>query len=163
MKHCVNLTLIRKSRLIQLMDLKIFHLRHVIKVVWRVTIHGRVIYFLVEVEDLKIALWVLLFCFCFCFFICFGLWICLLLKIQSTFNNTAVSVTVWMSFCFSFFLKTLLWPLSYLSHFEKKSHLVRKILCPIHTSSIYSIKYTITIPAFSKSSFWLYIHSIYQK
>ena len=97
------------------------------------------------------------------FFICFGLWICLLLKIWSIFNNTAGSATSMNVFLFLFSLKTLLWPLSYFSHFEKKSHLVRKILCPIHTSSIYSIKYAITIPAFSKSSFWLYIHSIYQK
>lgn len=131
---------------------------------WRIIIHGKIIDFLVDVEHLKIALWVLLFCFCFFFFIYFGLWICLLLKIWSIFNNTAGSATSMNVFLFLFFLKTLLWPLSYFSHFgKKKSHLVRKILCPIHISSIYSIKYAITIPAFSESSFWLYIHSVYQK
>lgn len=141
------------------MGLKIFHLRHVIKVVWRVTIHGRVIGFLVEAEDLKTALWVLRFCFSFVlvcesvYFSKYGLSLTTQLC-QSQYECLSVSL-FFLKLSFDLFLTSL--PL------KKKSHLVRKILCPIHTSSIYSIKYTITIPAFSKSSFWLYIHSIYQK
>lgn len=89
--------------------------------------------------------WTLKNCFLgFLFFVCFVCGSVYFAKCGLSLKTQLGQSLVWMSFCSSFSLK-LLSSLSHLSHFGKK---IKKhpLLVFIHTSFIYSIKNSITIP-----------------